>query len=61
MAAFLQEGLKIWPAGKHSDFEMQVAVSRQAEVGDEIALVMEGAVGRRGPSRRGALVCLKPE
>jgi len=25
-------------AGEHPDFEMQVAVSRQAEIGDEIAL-----------------------
>jgi len=38
-----------------------VAVPRQAEISDEITLVMEGAEGRRGPSRRGALVCLKPE
>jgi len=61
MAAFLQEGLEIWAGDKHPDFEMRVAVSRQAEIrfedwkpdktqaeelraeiGDEIALVMEG-------------------
>jgi len=61
MAEFLQEGLEIWAGEKHPDFEMRVAVSRQAEIrfenwkpektqaealraeiGEEIALVMEG-------------------
>ena len=61
LAAFLQEGLEIWAGDKYPDFEMRVAVSRQAEIrfenwkpdktqaeelraeiGDEIALVMEG-------------------
>jgi len=61
MAAFLQEGLEIWAGDRHPDFEMRVAVSRQAEIrfenwkpektqaealraeiGEEIALVMEG-------------------
>ncbi|AWN22232.1 hypothetical protein DKM44_02425 [Deinococcus irradiatisoli] len=32
LAAFLQEGLEIWAADKHPDFEMRVAVSRQAEI-----------------------------
>ncbi|WP_161884420.1 hypothetical protein [Deinococcus alpinitundrae] len=32
MAAFLQEGLEIWAGDKYPDFEMRVAVSRQAEI-----------------------------
>ncbi|WP_146202799.1 hypothetical protein [Deinococcus irradiatisoli] len=32
LAAFLQEGLEIWAADKHPDFEMRVLVSRQAEI-----------------------------
>ena len=61
LAAFLQEGLEIWAGDKYPDFEIRVAVSRQAEIrfenwkpdktqaeelraeiGDEIARVMEG-------------------
>lgn len=32
LAAFLQEGLEIWAGDKHPDFEIRVAVSRQAEI-----------------------------
>ena len=32
MAAFLQEGLEIWAGDTYPDFEMKVAVSRQAEI-----------------------------
>ncbi|TSA86169.1 hypothetical protein FNU79_08335 [Deinococcus detaillensis] len=32
LAAFLQEGLEIWAGDKYPDFEMKVAVSRQAEI-----------------------------
>lgn len=32
LAAFLQEGLEIWAADRYPDFEMRVAVSRQAEI-----------------------------
>ncbi|GAA4002551.1 hypothetical protein GCM10022631_11520 [Deinococcus rubellus] len=32
LAAFLQEGLEIWAGDKYPDFEMRVAVSRQAEI-----------------------------
>ena len=42
----MQEGLEIWTADKYPDFEIRVAVSRQAElrakIGEEIGQVMEG-------------------
>lgn len=32
VAAFLQEGPEIWATDRHLDLEMNVAVSRQAEI-----------------------------